>query len=372
MRLFVRTMAYRLKALITGAHGAAFFVLALLVAFAPFIGLIIPDAPVPIGWIDEDNTEFSALLLENVRALDVVWVTLGSRDELAANLQTGRLEGVFVIKRGFEDAIKAGDFANTLQLLRSPYSTAAGVISESVGGEAMRLWLTCHSANAAETLGGSALYQEVFDDVMAGTDAPILVMERQNAAGRTGGVAPLLDAAYASYYLLAGLAAFFMLTGLAIKGRGADFSMRLTSRGFSARGYMLAAGVADALYLLPCAAVPLVAFALAGAWRLIVPLLALFLLYMLWFGGVASLIGRLRDKTAAVLAVSVLTIANALLGSMLVKLPAAGAFSLVTYLLPARWLSALDVMGAPLCIAGLAAYAALVNALPFAFHRRRG
>ncbi len=372
MRLFVRTIAYRLKALITGAHGIVFLLLALLVAFAPFIGLIIPDAPVPIGWIDEDDTEFSALLLDNVRALDVVWVSLGSHDELTANLQTGRLEGVFVIKAGFEDAIKAGEFAGTLQLLRSPYSTAAGVISESVGSEAMRLWLTCHSANEARELTGDALYQEVFDNVLTGTDEPILVIERQNAAGRTDEVAPLLDAAYASYYLLAVLATFFMLTGLAVKGRGADFAMRLNSRGFSDLGYMLAVGVADVLYLLPCAAVPLAAFALAGAGRLVAPMIVLFLLYLLWFGGAASLISRLRDKTTAVLAVSVLTIANALLGSMLVKLPAAGAFSLVTYLLPARWLSALDALGLWPCLAGLAAYAAILNALPFVFRRRRG
>ena len=46
-----------------------------------------------------------------------------------------------------------------------------------------------------------------------------------------------------------------MLTGLAIKGAG-DFALRLVSRGFSVERYMLAAGVADALYILPCAAVP--------------------------------------------------------------------------------------------------------------------
>lgn len=372
MRLFGRTIKYRLKALATGPHGIVFFLLALLVAFAPFIGLIIPNAPVPIGWIDEDNSAFSALLLDNVKALDVVWVTMGSREDLIANLQTGRLEGVFVIKEGFEGAIKQGEFADTLQLLRSPYSTAAGVISESVGSEAMRLWLTCHSASEAWELGGDALYQKVFDDVMIGTDEPILTIERQNAAGRTGAVTPLMDAAYTSLYLLAGLAAFFMLAGLAIKGRGPDFSMRLTSRAFSLEGYMLASGVADALYLLPCAAVPLIALGLAGTGQMILPLMAMFLLYMLCFGGMASLISRLRDKTAAVLAVSVITIANVMLGSMLVKLPASGAFSIVTYLLPARWLSSPDALGAPLCIAALLGYAVLINTLPFIFRRRKG
>jgi hypothetical protein len=235
----------------------------------------------------------------------------------------------------------------------------------------MRLWLTCHSANAARELGGDALYQKVFDDVAAGTDEPILTIERKNAAGRTGEVTPLLDAAYTSLYLLASFAGFFMLTGLAIKGRGADFSMRLSSRAFSAEGYMMAAGVADALYLLPCAAIPLTAFGLAGAGRLIAPMLVLFFLYLLWFGGIASLISRLRDKTAAVMAVSVITIANVMLGSMLVKLPASGAFSLATYLFPARWLSSLDALGLQVCLTWLVVYAASVNALPFLLRRRQ-
>lgn len=371
MRLFWHTFKYRLKALITGAYGIIFFLLAVAVGIGPFIGLIIPDAPVPIGWVDEDDTQFSQRLLKNVQALDVVWVTLGDEDTLIANLQTGRLEGVFVIKDGFEDAIKSGEFEDTLQLLRSPYSTAAGVISESVGSEALRLWLACSSANEARALGGDKLYESVFEDTILGTEEPILKLARENAAGETGKVTPLLDAAYSSLYLLCGVASFFMLTGLAMTRKGADFSDRLTSRAFSITRFRLATGIADTVYILPCAAVPLIAFGLAGEGRLIVPLFVMFALYVFAFGGVASMLALIRSQTALMLSISVVTIANVMFSSMLVPLPSFGLFAAMSHILPARWLSSADLMNPMTSILGLIACAAVYNALPFLLRRKR-
>jgi hypothetical protein len=371
MRLFSHTFTYRLKTLCTGAYGIVFFLLALAVAVCPFIGLIIPDAPVPIGWIDEDDTGFSRLLLSNVQALDVVWVTLDDEDTLTANLQIGRLEGVFVIKHGFESAIKSGEFEGTLQLLRSPYSTAAGVISESVGSEALRLWLACSSANEAQTLGGEKLYESVFEDTIAGTEEPILTLARENAAGETGKVTPLLDAAYSSLYLLCGVASFFMLTGLVMTRKGADFSDRLVSRAFSITRFRLATGIADTIYILPCAAVPLIAFGLAGSGRLIVPLFVMFALYVFAFGGIASLLALIRSQTALMLSISVVTIANVMFSSMLLPLPSSGLFAAVSHMLPARWLSSADLMNPLTSIAGLAMCAAVYHALPFLFRRRK-
>ena len=370
MRLFKNTLKYRLKSLCTGAYGIVFFLLALAVAVCPFLGLIIPDAPVPIGWIDEDDTEFSQLLLRNVEALNVVWVTFGDKETLVANLQTGRLEGVFVIKNGFEKTIKSGAFEGTLQLLRSPYSTAAGVISESVGSEALRLWLACSSANEARALGGADLYKSVFDDAIAGTDDPILQLTRENAAGETGKVTPLLDAAFSSLYLLCGVASFFMLTGIAMARRGADFSLRLRSRAFSIERFRLAAALADTLYMLPCAVVPVIAFGLAGEGRLIVPLLTGFALYVFAFGGIAGLLALIRNQTAMMLSICVVTIANVMLSSMLVPLPSSGLSAVLFHALPARWLSAADLQNPLLSVAGLAACAAVYNALPFVLRRR--
>lgn len=370
MNLFAATMKYRVKTLFTTPHGLVLLILALLLALSPFVGLIIPDAPVPIGWIDEDNTEYSQLLLENVEALNVVWVTHGDKKTLTANLQSGRLECVFVIKKGFEDAIRAGEFEETLQMLRSPYSTAAGVISESVGSEAMRLWLTSYSALEAEKFGGEALYTDVFEDIIAGTDEPILSMTRLNAAGETGEVTPLLDAAYTSLYLLAALACFYMLSGLALMDRGSDFAARLASRAFSIKRYRLSATIADTLCILPCVAIPLAAFILAGAGALAAPLFVMFALYVFAYGGVAALISGIRNRTALMLCICVVTIANVLFGSLLVQLPASGVLGVAARVLPSRWLTSLSVLPPLACIAGLAACAVVYNALPFLIRRR--
>ncbi len=370
MRLTVATIKYRLKSLCTGAFGIVFFMLALVVAVCPFIGLISPDAPVPIGWIDEDNTEFSKLLLENVEALNVVWVTQGDKGTLVANLQTGRLEGVFVIKDGFESALKSGNFENTLQLLRSPYSTAAGVISESVGSQAMRLWLSCSSAIEAGSLGGDALYNKVFEHSIMGTDAPILQLERENKAGDTGKVTPLMDAAYTSLYLLCALTSFFMLTGLAMSRRETDFAARLKSRAFSIERFRLATGIADTVYILPCVAVPLVAFGLSGEGRLIIPLLIMFALYAFAFGGIAAMMAKIQNQTPLMLGISALTIANVMFGSMLVKLPSSGIMTAISYLLPSRWVSAINTVSPLLCVAGLSVCALVYNVLPFLLRRK--
>ncbi len=372
MKLFLSTIKYRLKNLFTSAHGLVFLILAVIVAVSPFIGLIIPDAPVPIGWIDEDNTEFSKLLLKNVEELKVVWVTRDDEDTLMANLQTGRLEGVFVIKKGFEESIKKGEYSGTLQLLRSPYSTAAGVISESVGGEAMRLWLSCYSGVEAESYGGAELYNKVFADANAGTDAPILSMVRTNEAGQTGEVTPIIDAAFEALYVLAALACFFMLTGIAVMRLGADFPARLKSRAFSIERFRFASAIADTVYILPAAVIPLIAFGIGGAGHIIAPMAVMFTLYLFSYGGIAALVSKISNQTAMMLVISVITIANVMFGSMLIKLPDGGALNMLTYILPSRWLSSIKTLDPGLCIAGLAVCAAVYNALPFAVRRKEG
>lgn len=370
MSLFFSTIKYRLKTLLTTPRGIVFFVLAFIVALSPFIGLIIPDAPIPIGWIDEDNTEYSQLLKKNVKSLNVVWITEDDEDTLIANLQNGRLEGVFVIKEGFEKSIKKGVFEDTLKLLRSPYSTAAGVISESVGGEALRLWLTSYSAKEAGELGGEDLYDAVFRHVDAGTDEPILTLMRQNAAADTSEVTPLLDAAYSSLFLLAALCCFYMLTGLSAAGSNHDFAARLKARGFSLERYKFAIILADRVFILPCVAVPLIAFGIAGAGDKILPIFVMFTLYLLSFGGIASLISKINNRTVLMLCISVITIANVMFGSLLISLPSGGVFSYFTYLLPSRWLSSIQSLNPLLGIAGLCACALFYNLLPFLFKKK--
>lgn len=369
--MFLRTIRYRLKTLMTGAFGIVCFVLAAAVALIPFIGLIMPDALIPIGWIDKDNTPFSKLLLDGVNALDVVWVTHDEQDTLIANLQTGRLEAVFIVKEGFEQAMEAGRYEDTLIMLRSPYSTAAGVISESVGGAAMSLWATCAAANEARSLSGEALYARVFEDAQAGMYEPILRMQRVNQAGQMPMAAPLRDAAGMSLRLLAAVAGFFMLTGLLMPRREDAFYARLRVRGLSAEGCRLSQLMADASFMLPLVAIPLAVFWLAGEGLLVLPLLLLFALYLLSLGGVAAMVAGLREQTAQLLLISLFTIANVLLGGLLMPLPSGGLVGTLAHILPARWLSSAESHGVWLACAGLLVTVVVYNAIPFVCRRRR-
>ncbi len=370
MSIMSRTIKYRLKMLLTGAYGLACMALALIIAASPFAGLIIPDALIPIGWIDRDGTQYSKRLLNNVNALEVVWVMHGDEDTLTANLQTGRLEAVFIVKEGFEDSMKSGQYEGALIMLRSPFSTAAGVISESVGGEAMNLWVTCAAAKEGGKLGGEKLYNQVFEHVELGTQTPVLKIERINAAGQMHKAEPLLDAAKMSLRLLAAVAGFFMLTGLIMPRREKDFYLRLKTRGCSIERFRFSTAVSDAVYMLPCAAVPLAAFAVSGEGRLVAPMFLLFALYLVSLGGIAALTAKLREQTSQLLLISLLTIANVMLGGLLMPPPSSGALDIIAHMLPARWLSSTEIHGVPLCIAGLGISAVVYNSLPFILRRR--
>jgi hypothetical protein len=81
-----------------------------------------------------------------------------------------------------------------------------------------------------------------------------------------------MDAAFTSLYLLAALACFFMLSGIALQKRSADFPARLKTRAFSMESFRLSTTVADTIYMLPVAAAPLAAFGLAGAGGITAPL----------------------------------------------------------------------------------------------------
>jgi hypothetical protein len=70
------------------------------------------------------------------------------------------------------------------------------------------------------------------------------------------------------------------------------------------------------------------------------------------------------------LSISVITIANVMFGSLLIKLPSGGALNALTYMLPSRWLSSIKTLDPALCIAGLLGCAIVYNVLPFIIRRK--
>jgi hypothetical protein len=128
--------------------------------------------------------------------------------------------------------------------------------------------------------------------------------------------------------------------------------------------------VADTVYILPIAAVPLIAFGVAGAGELIAPMAVMFTLYLLSYGGIASLVAKTKNQTVLMLLISVITIANVMFGSMLIKLPSGGALNILTYVLPSGWLSSIKTLDPLVCVAGLFGCAVVYNILPFIIRRK--
>ncbi|MBT3319338.1 MAG: ABC transporter permease [Clostridia bacterium] len=371
MRIFGRTFLYRLKTCLVTARGLVSLCLGLAIAIIPFIGLSIPDAPVPIGWIDEDNTEFSALLKEKVLGIELLSVSDQDEQTLLSRLQTGDLEGVFIVPEGFEESMKAGEYEESLVILSSPYSSAFEIVAESVGRKAMEIWIACYTANIALEHGDKSDYDAVFAKVMQGEYEPILTLSQLSGTTHipVDETKPIEEAAYTSLYLLAAFACFYMLMGLAAQNN-IDFSARLISRAVSLESHRMALSLGDALFLLPCVIPSLIAFGIAGKFDTIAPALALFALYLVSYGGISSLVSKIKNKTTLMLTISLITIVNLFLGAMLVDLPAAGFISNASYILPSRWLSSADTLGVGWSILGMFACAAVYNALPFVSRKK--
>jgi hypothetical protein len=96
----------------------------------------------------------------------------------------------------------------------------------------------------------------------------------------------------------------------------------------------------------------------------------MFALYVFAYGGIAALLALIRNKTALMLCICVVTVANVLFGSLLVQLPSSGAFNILSRALPSRWLTSISALPPLVCVAGLAACAAVYNALPFLIRRK--
>lgn len=369
--MFLRTFLLRSKLNVSSARGIVSLLIALIIAIVPFIGLSVPDAAIPIGWIDEDGSRFSTLLKQRVEKIGVLYIDEETdEDTLISMLQTGQLEGVLKIPKGFQDTLKEGEYEETLVMLTSPYSTAFEIVAESIGRKAMEIWVACYCANLAGNIGGSNSYDTVFERAMANESEPILVLNQLSGSNDVpiDKTEPMEKAAYTSLYLLCAFACFYMLAG-PIGTDNNDFSQRLLVGRMTIEQYRFALSLSDAAFLLPCLIPALIGFSSAGEGTAIPTVITAFALYLFAYGGVASLLYRISNKTTHMLTLTLVVIINLLFGSMLIKLPDSGIVSTLSFLLPSRWMSAMEQIGG-WCLLGLLISAAVYNALPFLFRKR--
>lgn len=89
-----------------------------------------------IGVLDEDKTALSEVLMERIRACEVFGVTEAPLNELLAMLQEGKLSAVFVIKKGYEEALARGEERRLITMYEAE-GRGIPLIADIVAGEMM-------------------------------------------------------------------------------------------------------------------------------------------------------------------------------------------------------------------------------------------
>lgn len=121
------------------------FVVVLPIAFTFMFGKIFEqgheDVAVPIALVDEDNTNFSKLVID--RLIDEqsqrIDLKVMKRDGAERLFLKNDLDSVFVIKEGFQKKLLNGDEEELIDVWITESSIANGIFQEVLAGEIMRL-----------------------------------------------------------------------------------------------------------------------------------------------------------------------------------------------------------------------------------------
>jgi ABC-2 type transport system permease protein len=102
---------------------------------------------VPVAIADEDNSVSSRLLVKRLSQKDGIGIYEVSREEGIEMVENGEAEQLFIIKSGFEAAIKKGDSRGVIDVVSSPSSYSTNFTREVVSGESIRLVTAEMAAN---------------------------------------------------------------------------------------------------------------------------------------------------------------------------------------------------------------------------------
>ncbi len=102
---------------------------------------------IPVAVADQDKSDFSRLVIERLAAKEGLKVI--SSDEASARnmVQNYAAEAAFIIKKGFEAGILAGNADSSITIVKSPQSLAYGLIQDTLAGEVARISANTSAAN---------------------------------------------------------------------------------------------------------------------------------------------------------------------------------------------------------------------------------
>lgn len=93
---------------------------------------------IPVALVDEDNTEYSKTLLDRLGKKEGFRISVVTAEKAAEMLKGNQVEGIFIIREGFQDGIVKGESRHSIDVVKSPSSFSMDFLREVVAGEVMR------------------------------------------------------------------------------------------------------------------------------------------------------------------------------------------------------------------------------------------
>ncbi|GGD02667.1 hypothetical protein GCM10007216_36780 [Thalassobacillus devorans] len=139
-----------------------FFPFVCVLGVYPFLSATVSGSQVPVGWVDQDNTQFSSLVYERLEENERLNLKKLDLEEAKRLVQIGELEAAFLIEVGFEEQLKTGETGDTIRWLRTEASAFDAFAKEKVASEATRLLLNSKSAQFAAEYQGDSVWGDTF------------------------------------------------------------------------------------------------------------------------------------------------------------------------------------------------------------------
>lgn len=121
---------------------------------------------IPIAVIDDDATPLSSdtmMQLKDNPALHVRTTTLKEAHQL---LRNQKIEGIFILKSGFEKGIMTSEYQNIIQLIYLDDSPIGPALSDIIASDIMTPLTLYKAANEASKIGSTYGYDHLFDNTV--------------------------------------------------------------------------------------------------------------------------------------------------------------------------------------------------------------
>ncbi|MDR5658359.1 ABC transporter permease [Serpentinicella sp. ANB-PHB4] len=138
---------YKLKRIFTMKQFIVFFYFPLILFV--LIGFIFSaniTSQIPIAIVDEDQSQYSAILLNLMKDNGALDVHIGTSEDVKELTRRNKVEGAYIIKEGFEEQIKKDNYP-TIYVLKSSAALGADAISEIVASGVVRILSNTRAAN---------------------------------------------------------------------------------------------------------------------------------------------------------------------------------------------------------------------------------